>query len=40
MLDFVSLEISLDTGQPISPEEVYRAYDEYWDEWSKKSEQV
>ena len=26
MLDFDSLEISLDTGQPISPEEVYRAY--------------
>ena len=29
MLDFDSLEISLDTGQPISPEEVYRAYHEY-----------
>ena len=40
MLDFDSLEISLDTGHPISPEEVYRAYHEYWDEWSKKSKQV
>jgi hypothetical protein len=40
LLDFDSLEISLDTGQPISPEEVYRAYSDYWDEWSKKTEQV
>jgi hypothetical protein len=40
MLDFDSLEISLDTGQPISPEEVYRTYEEYWDEWSKKTKQV
>ncbi len=37
MLDFDSLQISLDTGQPISPEEVYRAYSECWDEWSKKT---
>jgi hypothetical protein len=40
MLDFDSLEISLDSGQPISAEEVYRAYEEYWDEWSKKAQQV
>ena len=40
LLDFDSLEISLDSGQPISPEEVYRAYSEYWDEWSKKTKQV
>jgi hypothetical protein len=39
-LDYDSLEISLDSGQPISPEEVYRAYQEYWDEWSKKTQQV
>ena len=36
MLDFDSMGIRLDTGQPISPEEVYRACEEYWDEWSKK----
>ena len=40
LLDFDSLEITLDTGQPISPEEVYRACSEYWDEWSKKHQQV
>jgi len=40
MLDFDSLEISLDTGQPISAEEVYRVYEEYWDEWSKRTQQV
>jgi hypothetical protein len=40
MLDFDSLEICLDNGQAISAEEIYRAYDAYWDEWSKKSKQV
>ena len=40
MLDFDSLEISLDTGQPISAQEVYRAYEDYWDEWSKRTQQV
>jgi len=38
MLDFDSLEISLDTGQPISAEEVYRAYEDYWAEWSKRNQ--
>jgi hypothetical protein len=39
-LDFDSLEISLDTGQPISAEEVYRASEDYWNEWSAKHQQV
>jgi hypothetical protein len=39
-LDFDSLEISLDTGQTISYEEVCRACEEYWDEWEKKAKQV
>jgi len=38
MLDFDSLEKSLDTGQPISAEEVYRAYEDYWAEWLKRSQ--
>jgi hypothetical protein len=39
-LDYDSLEVSLDSGQPISAEEVYRAYQEYWDEWSKSTQQA
>jgi hypothetical protein len=40
MLDFDSLEISLDTGRPISIEEICRASEEYWNEWRKKTQQV
>jgi hypothetical protein len=40
MLDFNSLEISLDSGQPITYEEIVRAARDYWDEWSKRSQQV
>ena len=39
-LDYDSLEISLDSGQPIAPEEVYRAYEDYWNEWSAKHQEV
>jgi hypothetical protein len=39
-LDFESLEISLDTGQSISYEEVCQACEDYWDEWEKKAKQV
>ena len=39
-LDFDSLEISLDTGQPIGAEEIYRASEQYWNEWSANHPQV
>jgi hypothetical protein len=39
-LDFECLEISLDTGQSISYEEVCRACEDYWDDWEKKAKQV
>lgn len=40
MIDYDSLEICLDTGQVISAEEIYHAYEAYWDEWSKQNKQV
>jgi hypothetical protein len=35
VLDFDSLHISLDTGQPISYEQLDRVSEEYWDEFSR-----
>jgi hypothetical protein len=39
-LDYDSLDVSLDTGDSVSPEEVYRAYEAYWNEWSAKHQQT
>ncbi len=39
-LDFDSLDISLDTGQPVSHEQIDRASAEYWDEWSTANEKA
>jgi hypothetical protein len=36
-LDFDALEIRLDTGQLVEYEDLYRASEEYWDEWSAKN---
>ncbi len=37
-LDFDSLDISLDTGQPIAHEEIARVSEEFWDEWAASHE--
>jgi hypothetical protein len=39
-LDYDSLEVSLDTGDRVSPEEIYRVYEDYWNEWSAKHQPV
>ena len=40
MLDFDSLDISLDSGQPIAYEEVRRVAQDYWDEFAARTKQV
>jgi hypothetical protein len=40
MLDFDSLEISLDTGQAISYEDVWRAAEDYWTEFGARAKEV
>ena len=40
MLDFDSLDIALDSGQPVAYEEVLRVAQEYWDEFAARTKQV
>ncbi len=39
-LDFDSLNISLDSGQPVAYEEVLRVAQAYWDEFAARTKQV
>jgi hypothetical protein len=39
-IDFDSVDISLDTGQPISYEQISHACEQYWDEWSARQQKV
>jgi hypothetical protein len=39
-LDFDSLEMSLDSGQPVTYEEVLRVAQDYWDECAARTKQV
>jgi len=36
ILDFDAVDISLDTGQPLTYDELCRVCGEYWDEWSAR----
>jgi hypothetical protein len=38
--DFDSLDITLDTGHPVSYEQLCGVCEEYWSEWSAKHQQV
>jgi hypothetical protein len=40
MLDFDSLEISLDSGQPVTYEEVFHVAQKYWDEFATRAKEV
>lgn len=40
VLDYQDISFALDTGQPVSYEEIEKACIEYWDEWKKKTEPV
>jgi hypothetical protein len=40
MLDFDSLDISLDSGQPVTYEQVRRVAQDYWDEFAARTKQV
>jgi hypothetical protein len=39
-IDFDSVDITLDTGQPVTYEQLHRVCEEYWNEWSAKHQQV
>ena len=40
MLDFDSLDITLDSGQSVTYEEVRRVAQDYWDEFAARTKQV
>jgi hypothetical protein len=39
-LDFDTLDISLDSGQPVAYEEIRRVAQDYWDEFAARTKQV
>lgn len=36
-LEYATAEITLDTGEPVTPEQLEAATQGYWDEWSKRT---
>lgn len=40
MLDFDSLDISLDSGQPVAYEKILRVAQDYWDEFAARTKQI
>ncbi len=40
VLDFESVRLSLDTGEPVTYEVIRKVCEEYWTEWKRKYEQA